>query len=136
MYENDRIYISCKCSYKFVFIPFLSFHRNQKQAFLASWWSGNEKYFCMLFIASRALFQRYAEFNRLLEKDFRTCYSCPYYNSMIHYKLLLFSSGANNWCKNLTAKVTSRSCYVLPPSKEKDCILSHENKNALNAVNP
>ena len=34
--------------------------------FLASWWSGNEKYFSFLFVASPALHQSHAEFNRLL----------------------------------------------------------------------
>ena len=34
--------------------------------FSASWWSGNEKYFCYLFIANRALLQSHTEFNRLL----------------------------------------------------------------------
>ena len=43
----------------------------------------NEKWFCFLFIASRALLQRYAEFNRLLEKDFLTCYSNSYYSFMV-----------------------------------------------------
>ena len=32
----------------------------------ASWWCGNENYFCFLFISARALLQRYAEFNKLL----------------------------------------------------------------------
>ena len=34
--------------------------------FSASWWSGFEKYFSFLFIASRALPQRHTEFSRLL----------------------------------------------------------------------
>ena len=33
--------------------------------FSASWWSGNEKYSCFLFIASRALLQSHAEFNKI-----------------------------------------------------------------------
>ena len=33
---------------------------------LASWWSGNKKWFCCLFISSPALLERYVEFNRLL----------------------------------------------------------------------
>ena len=37
--------------------------------FSATWWSGNEKLFCFLFIANRALRQKNAEFNRLLQKD-------------------------------------------------------------------
>ena len=32
LYENNRNYNSYKFSYKFTFIPCLSFHRNQKQA--------------------------------------------------------------------------------------------------------
>ena len=35
-----------------------------------------------LFIASRALLQSHAEFNRLLQRNFLTCYSCLYYSSM------------------------------------------------------
>ena len=45
--------------------------------FSASWWYGNKRY--VLFIASHALLQRYAEFNRLLWKYFVTCYSCSNY---------------------------------------------------------
>ena len=37
--------------------------KNQESA---SWWSGDEKYFCFLLIASPALLQSHAEFNRLL----------------------------------------------------------------------
>ena len=54
-----------------------------KNQISSSWWSGNEKYFCALFMASRALIQRYAEFNRLLWKDFLKCYSRLYYSSMV-----------------------------------------------------
>ena len=43
--------------------PFIK--TKNKLNFSASWWSGNEKYFCLLFTASRALLQRHAEFNRL-----------------------------------------------------------------------
>ena len=31
--------------------------------FSETWWSGNEKYFCFMFIASRVMFQRYFKFN-------------------------------------------------------------------------
>ena len=51
------------------FILFLSFLTNQNW-FSASWWSGNEKYFCFLFIASGALLQSHAEFNRLYKETF------------------------------------------------------------------
>ena len=44
----------------------LSYKPKPRIRFSASWWSGNEKYFCFLFITSRALLQSYAEFNRLL----------------------------------------------------------------------
>ena len=36
--------------------------------------SGNEKYFCFLFIAIRALLQSHAEFNGLLYRNFLVCY--------------------------------------------------------------
>ena len=58
--------------------------------FSASWWSGNEKYFCSLFIASRALLQSDAEFNRLLKRNFITCYSCLYFSSMTLSMLCVF----------------------------------------------
>ena len=38
--------------------------------FSASWWSGHEKYFCFLLIASRALLQSHAEFSRLYKGTF------------------------------------------------------------------
>ena len=47
--------------------PFVLFYKPKKRVwFAASWWSGNEKYFCFLFIASRALLQSHPEFNILL----------------------------------------------------------------------
>ena len=62
---------------------FISYKLKTRIWFSASWWSGNEKYFCFLFIASRALLQSHAEFNRLLERNFLTCYSCTYYSFMV-----------------------------------------------------
>ena len=44
----------------------LSYKPKTRIRFSASWWPGNEKYFCFLFIASRALLQSDAEFNRVL----------------------------------------------------------------------
>ena len=38
-----------------LFFPFLE----TKHKFSASWWSGNKKYFCFLFIASPALLKPY-----------------------------------------------------------------------------
>ena len=73
--------------------------------FSASWWSGNKKYFCVLFIASRTLRQRYAEFNRLLWKNFLICFSCSYYSSMgipnFGVSMVIFNSVAifRRWCK-------------------------------------
>ena len=54
------------------FYLFLIFSQKPKTRikFPASWWSRNAKYFCFLFIASRALLQRHVEINRLLHKDF------------------------------------------------------------------
>ena len=43
----------------------------------------NKTYFCFLFLASRALLQRYAKFNKLVQKDFLTCCSCSYGSSII-----------------------------------------------------
>ena len=40
----------------------------------ASWWFGNENYFCFLFIGSHSLLQSHTEFNRLLQRNFLTCY--------------------------------------------------------------
>ena len=61
-------YNSRKYSYKLALIPFLSFHRNQKQE-----WNFHEvgslvtqNIFYFLFIAICALLQRHAAFNRLL----------------------------------------------------------------------
>ena len=59
--------------YKLTFLPFLSFRINQnKDHFFKTLLKNvlflrrNEKYFCILFIASRALLERQAEFNRPL----------------------------------------------------------------------
>ena len=41
------------------------FFLQKKIKFSASWWSGNEKYFCSLSVASRVLLQNYGELNRL-----------------------------------------------------------------------
>ena len=66
----------------FYLLFFLSYKPKAKIRFSASWWSGNEKYFCFLFIANRALLQGDAEFKRLLWRNFLT-YSCSYYGSMV-----------------------------------------------------
>ena len=59
-------------------------NKNQIFTKLVIW---QREIFYFLFIASSALLQRYAEFNRLLKKDFLTCYSCSYYNSMVKASL-------------------------------------------------
>ena len=81
IHENNRIYNSYRFSYKFAFIQFMSFQTKPKTRiwFLASCSSANEKYFCFLVIASRAL--SCAEFNRLLQRNSRTCYFCSYNSS-------------------------------------------------------
>ena len=64
LYENNRNYISYKFSLQ---ICILSISRNQKQESKFKQVVGsNEKCFRFLFIASRVILQRYAEFNRLL----------------------------------------------------------------------
>ena len=82
-HENNRNYNSYIFSYEFAFIHFLCFLTNKTRTrFSASWWSSNEKYFCFLFVASRILLQRYAKFNRFLQRNFLTRYSCSYYSSV------------------------------------------------------
>ena len=84
LYENKWNYDSYKFSFKFAFVPFSFFSRNQKQE------SNFQKVgglvttnICFLFIESKALFQRHTGFNTLLEGNFLTCYSCSYYSSII-----------------------------------------------------
>ena len=69
LYVNSRNYNSNRFSYKLAFILFFAFcynPKNKDQVFSKLVVSGNEEYFCFLFIASRALRQSHAEFNRLL----------------------------------------------------------------------
>ena len=68
LYFHENIYTFYKFSYICALIPFLSFLKNQKIRikFSTGWWSGNKKYSCFLFIASRTLLQLHAEFNRRL----------------------------------------------------------------------
>ena len=91
LHENNRNYNSCKFSYKFTFVPFLSFLRNEKHDSSFHQVGGlvtrNISFFFFLFIACHALFQSHAEFNRLLYRNFLTCYSCSYYSSMVKLKL-------------------------------------------------
>ena len=86
LHENNRNYNSDRFSYKFAFILFLSFLKNQNQE--ASWWSSNEKYFWFFFMMSHALFQSHAKFNRLLQRNILTCYSCSYDSFKIWLSLL------------------------------------------------
>ena len=68
LHENNRNYNCYKFSCKFCFHPpfHLSYKPKKRIWFSASWWCGNEKYFCFLFIVSRALLQSHTEFNRIL----------------------------------------------------------------------
>ena len=61
IHGNNCHYNSYRFSYKFAFIPFLSFPRNQRQE--SSWWSGKEKHFCFLLIGNRTLLQSNDELN-------------------------------------------------------------------------
>ena len=88
LYKNDPNDDSYKFSYKFTFIPFLSLHINQKQ----------ESNF------QQVLLQKYAEFNRLLQKDFLICYSCSYYSFMIVPNPYIFGS---------SGKVSFRERYYI-----------------------
>ena len=102
LHENNRNYNSYKFSSKFAFILFFSFLTNQKQE------SGFQEVGDLvtkdvpvfLFIASHALLQRHAEFNRLLERDFLTCYCCSCYSSMgIEGNLLILFKNYLKDCK-------------------------------------
>ena len=82
LHEINRNYDSYKFYCKFaVFLFFLSYKSKRRNKFSASWWSGNRKYFCFLFIMSRALLQRHSQFSRILWRNFFACYSCSYYSS-------------------------------------------------------
>ena len=67
LYENNHNYNSYKFSYKFDFIPVLSFRRNQKQEpkFQQIGDLVTRNISAFLFKASHDLLQRYAEFKRL-----------------------------------------------------------------------
>ena len=70
------------------FCPFLQ--TKTRIWFSASWWSGNKKYFCLLFMESRALLQSHTEFKDFYKRNFLTCYSCSYYSSM--FRTTFFAS--------------------------------------------
>ena len=82
------------------FCPFLQ--TKNKNQFFHKWWSGNEKYFYFLFIASHALLQSHAEFNRLLQMTFLACYSCSYYSSMLPMQMRCSSSTEDMLKRNQT----------------------------------
>ena len=74
----------------FIIKPYapVNIHKNVKQQW--GWVEKSVGYcfgfyavFYLLFMASRALLQSYTKFNRLLQKNFLTCYSCSYYSFMV-----------------------------------------------------
>ena len=79
-------YNSYKFSYKFDFIPVLSFRRNQKQESkfqqVGDLVTRNISPFCLYRLYFKAM-PKSIDFY----KDFLTCYSCSYYSSMV---LLIF----------------------------------------------
>ena len=79
---------SYKFSNEFAFIYLLSFRKNPKQESSFSLWSGKKKYFCFLFIASRAVLRRYAEFNKLLSRIFDACSSYSFFKTIVEYDIL------------------------------------------------
>ena len=81
LHENNRHYNPYRFSYNFFYTLFTLSYK-PRIWFSASWWSSNEKYFCFLFISSRTLLQNHGEFNRLLQMNFFTCYSCLYCSSV------------------------------------------------------
>ena len=98
LHENNRNYNSYRFSYKFTFIfcfcLFLK-TKNKNQVFskLVVWLL--ETFLFFLFIACRTLLQSYAEFNRLLQRNLLTCYSCSYYSSM--FEAIKYSQNTKSW---------------------------------------
>ena len=82
-----------KNSYDFRFV--ISYETRSKINFLGGWWSSNEKYFCSLFVESRAILQRYAEFNRLLYRNIV---------KQIYSIVSEFNKDSTNLCSNLRRK--------------------------------
>ena len=84
-HENNRNYNSCRFSYKFPFILFLSFLTNQKQESGFQQAGGritrNISDFCLKRVALY-----FKAMNNLIQqtftKEFLTCYCCSYYSSM------------------------------------------------------
>ena len=68
LHGKNRKNNSYKFTYKFVFISFLSFRRNQNQDWKFQQVGGlvTRNIFCFFVLASRALLQRYAKSSRLL----------------------------------------------------------------------
>ena len=79
--ENNCSKNSCKFSYKFAFILFLSIltKKSKNKVFEQVYDMVTINIF--LFTASRALL--HIELNRLLQINFATCYSCSYYTSIL-----------------------------------------------------
>ena len=78
--------------------------------FSASWWSGNKKHFCVLFIASHALLQSHVKSNRHSKRNFLTCYSCSHYSSM-PLSTIFFH------CKSNEIYYWKRKIFFLPTKK-------------------
>ena len=89
LHEYNRSYKSYKISDKFAFILFLSFltNQNQKSSFQLVGFLVMKNISFFLFIANRSLLQSHFEFNKLLLRNFLTCYSCSYYSSMVKHIL-------------------------------------------------
>ena len=83
-YESTCNYNSNKFSYKFLFLCLLSFHKNQKRESIFQQVESMVTKIFVFCIASRAVLQRYAQFSRLLYRNFLTCYSFAYYSSMLY----------------------------------------------------
>ena len=54
----------------FFCFPFVKTTKKKNKIFSIYWWCGNGNYLYFQFITSRALFQRHAEFNKLLLRNF------------------------------------------------------------------
>ena len=90
--------------------------KNKRIKFSANRWSGWETF--LFFLASRAPLQRYAEFNRLLYRNFLTFYSYSL-RGVVHW----ISHGVIHWRKlnfKQGLQVNNYMLYVLLTSHKKD----------------
>ena len=72
--------------------PFVLSYKPKKRIwFAASWWSGNEKYFCFLFKRVALCFKAMPNLTYFYKGIF-LCYSCSHYNSILYHDFIVLGS--------------------------------------------